>query len=134
MRFEPQTPEAGVATLFIVVAISLAVVSIGILAAIQGNSSIFAGKSESQAERANFLAETGVQDALMRIARDKSYGGSYTITETDGVISVNIISDSDKTVSSTATVTWQNNTIQRVRSAIVVVASSTGKITSITWQ
>ncbi|MEK7147024.1 MAG: hypothetical protein AAB772_02080, partial [Patescibacteria group bacterium] len=53
--------QAGVAGLLIIVSIALFVFAISIYLAVQSNTSIFAGQFESQADKAQFLAESGIQ-------------------------------------------------------------------------
>jgi len=123
--------RSGIAGLLVTVAVSLFILSIGILIAAQGGTSIFAGQAAAQANRAQFLAETGVEDALVRLARYKGYTGSYALTEVDGTVAVSVSgASSTPTIVSTSTVSNGVNTVQRTIQAQLTIDGD-GKITSI---
>lgn len=121
----------GIAGLLIIVIISMFLLSVGILLAIQGNVSIFSGQFESQADRAQFLAESGIQDAIIKLARNKNYTGSYTITETDGTVDVNVAAGTPIVVRATSTVSRAFSNVKRAMKAEVTLDAD-GKITNIT--
>jgi hypothetical protein len=113
-----------------VTAVALFLVAIGVLIALQSGTSIFAGQVEAQADRAQFLAETGIEDALMKVARDKTYTQSYTITETDGTIAVNVASGPPVVITATSTVVRNQTTVQRTMQAQVTLDAD-GVITGV---
>ncbi len=120
--------ENGVVALLTAIIIGLFLFSVGALLAVQGNTSIFSGQFTTQSDKAEALAQAGVSDALIRLARNRSYSGSYIITETDGVANV--------TVSATGTITSvgvvANGKEQSQRTIVAAVTSdSDGKLTSI---
>lgn len=127
----------GIVALTTVVIIALFLFSVGVLLAIQSRTSIISGQLEDQANQAQFLAEAGIQDAFIKIARDKDYVGTYTITETDPVLSVKkvdvTVATSSPTVSivvATSTVARGSESVQRAIRATVTYDSN-GKITNI---
>ncbi len=125
----------GIVALMTVVIIALFLFSVGILLAIQSRTSIISGKLANQADQAQFLAETGVQDALIKIARNKDYTGAYTIAQNDDPsfdvkqVAVNIATSSGTTsvIVATSTVTRSGDSIQRTIQATVTYDSN-GKI------
>ena len=120
----------GIAALIMVMVIALFLFSLGVLVAIQGNTSIFAGQFEGQANRAQFLAQTGIEDAKLKLARDSTYTGTYTITETDGTIAVRVTSGTPTTINVTSTVTRNGENSQRSMWTQVTI-DGTGKITTV---
>lgn len=126
--------ETGVVALITVVILALLLFGIGTLLTIQSESSVSSGRLTNQADRAQFLAETGAQDALIRIARDKSYSGTSTITETDGSVDINVTinSTTSTTVTATSSVTQAGDTVKRSIRVDVVFVGADGEILSVT--
>ncbi len=122
----------GVVALITAIVVALFIFTAAALMATQGDVTIYSGQIQSQYGRAQYLAEAGIQDALLKVARIKSYSGSYTITETDGTVdvSVAVISSTTTLVNATSTVTWTDNTVKRSIKAQVTLDTD-GKITSI---
>ncbi len=123
----------GAVALITAIIIALFLFSVASLLLIQSNTSISSGQFETQADRAQFLAETGVQHALINIARDSSYVSASTITETDGTINITITQPLATTsiIVATSSVTQGSETVQWTVKATVVYTTS-GTITSVT--
>ena len=126
-----RSSKSGIVALLTVVIISLFLFSVGILLGVQGNTSIFSGQFTTQADKAQSLAETGIQDAALRISRDASSSGSYTLSETDGTSTVTITSGSPIIVDATGTVGSGKDVAQRAIRAQVTVDAD-GVITDVT--
>jgi hypothetical protein len=136
MRFLPiseysRNGQKGIAALLMVMTIAFFLFIVGILIAVQGNTSIFAGQFEGQGDRAQFLAQAGIDDAKIRLARDSTFSGSYTITATDGTVAVSVTAGTPVTIRATSTVTRNGESSQRAMQALVSIDSN-GKITSAT--
>jgi Tfp pilus assembly protein PilV len=128
----PRSARSGIAGLIIVVSIAFFLLAVGILVAIQGNTSVVSDQLAAQADRAQFLAQTGIDDALMKIARNKTYSGSYVIAEANGTVNVSVVTDSaSSTIISTSTVAVGPNSVQRTVQASAYL-NSDGIITSVT--
>lgn len=123
--------QDGIAGILIIVSIALFVFAIGVYIAVQSNTSIFAGQFESQADKAQFLAESGIQDAILKLGRNKNYTGNYTLTETDGNIDINVTGVAPVIVRATSTVSKAFSVVKRAMRADVTIDAD-GKITNIT--
>lgn len=123
--------EDGIAGILIIVSIALFVFAISVYMAVQSNTSIFAGQFESLGDKAQFLAESGIQDAILKLGRNKNYTGSYTLIETDGSVDVNVAAGTPVVVSATSTVSRSASVIKRAMRAEVQIDAD-GKITNIT--
>lgn len=125
-------PAAGVAALATILVISIFLLAVGFLVAIRGGTSIFSGQFEAQATKAQFLAEAGIQDALIRLARNASTSATYTLTDTDWTVDISITPPSTSTavVIATSTVTQGFATVKRAIRADVTMDTN-GKITTV---
>lgn len=90
-------------------------------------------KNTSKVEEADMCkaaAESGIEDALLRILRNSSYTvGTYTLTLNGGNINVNVTnSGSSYTITSSGTC---NNTVQTIKATASI---SNNAIANITWQ
>ena len=122
----------GIAALATIITMSAFLLAVGILVLIRGGTSVTTGQYAAQAERAQFLAEAGVQDSLIKLARNKDYSSAgYTISENDGITTVSVTQGSQVVILSTARVTQADAIITRVIRAEVTLDSN-GKITAIT--
>jgi len=120
----------GVVALLTTIIIALFLFSIGILLGTQTNTSIFAGQFANQADKAEALAQTGVQDALIKLGRNASTSEVYTLVETDGTIAVSIATGTPAIVNATGTVTRGKETVQRGIQAQVTI-NADGQITNV---
>jgi len=104
--------------------------AVGFLIAIRGNTSIFSGQLGGEATKAQFVAEAGIQDALMKLARDASSTATYTLTDTDWTVDISI-AQNPIVVTATSTVTQGATAVKRTIRANVTIDGN-GKITSVT--
>jgi len=88
--------------------------------------------TDAQANRAQFLAESGVQDAILKIARNSNASSSYTLTEADGAVNISITANSatSSTIFATSTVTQAGNNVGWTMRADITLDAD-GKIISI---
>lgn len=123
--------RSGIAALALAIFVALFIFATIILLTGQGNNSISSGIYGSQADKAKYLSETGIQDGKLRIARNKNINTSYTITETDGTIDVKISTTSNTQfiVVSTGTVSGAGVTTQWAKQAQITIDTD-GKIAS----
>ncbi|MEK7465510.1 MAG: hypothetical protein AAB631_01910 [Patescibacteria group bacterium] len=121
----------GIVSLATVLVITLFLLSVSILMGIQSGTSVFTGFSERTAEVAQALAETGIQDATLKLARNKDYAGSYTLTESDGsTTDISVTQGNPVVVVATSTVAKPLGTIKRSLRASITIDSN-GVITTI---
>lgn len=85
--------------LLIFMIIALTVTSAGVMVVLVNSIS---SSSISQSQEVYFIAESGIEDALLRLARDPNYGGE-NVTVGSGTTAVTISGGSTKTITSTAT-------------------------------
>ena len=123
--------NTGIAALITVITVTLFLISVGFLIANRGGSSIFSGQYESQATHTQFLADTGIHDALIKLARDKDYTGSYALSDANWTVDISVASSGDKIITATSSVTTANITINRTMQATVIVDTD-GKIINVT--
>ena len=120
----------GIIALITVILVSLFLFSLITVLSIQGDTAIISGQLGTQADRAEYLARAGLEDATIKIARIKNYSGSYTLIETDGTVDVRISTSSPTQfqINVTSTVTQANATVKWGLHAEVTLDSN-GKIT-----
>lgn len=123
----------GIVSLATVLVIALFLFSVEILIGVQAGSSIFTGFSERNAEVAQALAETGIQDATLKLARNKDYAGSYTLTESDGsTTDIFVAQGTPVIVVATSTISKPLGIIKRgIRATITFDGQGNGVVTSI---
>ena len=122
----------GVIALITAIVIALFLFSVGILLGVQGNTSIFSGQSTNQSDKAEALAQTGIEDALIKLGRNASYTGSYNLTETDGTIAITVSSGiGNMLIASTGTVVTGKESVQRKIQATVTFAADGQSIASV---
>lgn len=127
---QPRSPESGVAALITIIVIAAFLLAIGFFIMTKGGTSLFSGQFESQAAKAQFAAEAGIQDALMKLARNKNLTGSYTLSDSDWSVDVAVISSTPMLIFATSTVTQAFATVKRAIRADVAITNY-GKITNI---
>lgn len=126
--------ERGIIALAVVIGLAIFLFSVSTLMLIQSGTSISLGKFQNQADRAQTLAEAGVQDALARISRDSTYAGTVTLSQSDDETietSVTANSSTTSTIVTTATVLQGGDRVKRTIRALVTYTTS-GDITAIT--
>lgn len=101
MRKKKTYTEKGQALviLLIFMIIALTVTSAGVMAVLVNSIS---ASSISQSQEVYFIAESGIENALLRLARDPNYTGE-NVTVGSGATAVNVSGESTKTITSTAT-------------------------------
>lgn len=122
--------QKGIAALVTIMTIMLFLVSVGFLVANLSLSSIGGEQNESYATEAQFLAEAGIQDALMRLARDASSTDSFTITDGSSTVAVAITTGSPVIITATSTIQGVAITVSRTIQATVTIDGD-GKITAV---
>lgn len=121
----------GIVSLATVLVIALFLFSVGILIGVQSGSSVFSGFAGKNAEIAQALAEAGIQDATLKLARNKDYAGSYTLTQASGsTIDISVTQGTPVVVVATSTVVQPLGTLKRSIRASVTMDSN-GVITSV---
>jgi hypothetical protein len=83
-KFKIQNSKSGAATLPSIIALTIFILAIGIGITAIGLSESLVSLGSSQSAQAFIFAEAGAKDALIRIARDKTYSGSYTLEFVSG--------------------------------------------------
>jgi Tfp pilus assembly protein PilX len=96
--------QRGIAALVTVMTITLFLISVAFLVANVSRSGVLGQANEAHATRAQFLAEAGIQDALIRLARDSSSTDSFTIADGSSTVSVAITAGSPVIITATSTV------------------------------
>jgi hypothetical protein len=122
--------SSGIVAIAMIMAIIGILTAIGFFIAIKGGASLFTGQFGAQAEKAQSAAEAGIQDALMKIARDKTISGSYSISSTDWDVQVSITTGSTIIVVATGTASQAGQIVNRVIRAEINVDAD-GKIINI---
>lgn len=120
----PYVNGQALVMLLFYVAIALTVISFSIALTI---SNSLGSMQEEQGNHALEIAESGAENALLRLVRDPSYGGE-TLTVGSGDATVTIGGQDTKTITSTGV----TNGFTRVVEAEVAI--SDGTITLLSWQ
>ncbi len=129
-RIKDQGSRNGIAAIALTLIFTLFLFSAAILLGVRGNTATFQSQFSDQGARARVLAESGVDDALLRVGRDKNYTGNFTIQEDDGSVQVSVVSGSPVVIIATSTVTKGKDIINRTIRA-EVTQDADGGITSI---
>ena len=90
------------------------------------NNSIVSSQYEI-GQTAYFLAESGAEEAILRLLRDPEYMGG-TLTMADGSITITVTGVSPKTILSTSTV---GTTIRKIQ---VIVSNADNILTVLSWR
>ena len=101
MKKKKTYPEKGQALIILLIfmIIALTVTSAGVRVVLVNSIS---ASSISQSQEVYFIAESGIENALLRLARDPNYTGENVIVGS-GTTAVTISGGSTKTITSTAT-------------------------------
>ena len=131
-RSQGQRGQAALVTSFL---IGVTVLFAGITMSFLATSFLEATYGFEAASRASVAAGSGIQDALLQLARNKDFNpGTYSIPLGSATTTVTITRDSPVagkiTILSTSTI---NRYEQRLR-AIVSISTSTGQVDLISWQ
>ncbi len=110
--------------LLVFVAMAMAVVVAAVSVVVNSTT---AGSQYEIGQTAYLLAESGAEEAMLRLLRDPAYAGE-TLTTIDGAVTIAVTGSSQKTIVSTATV---SSTVRKIQ----VVAGYTNNIlTVISWK
>lgn len=127
--------KSGQSFLALVVLIGAIVAVVGVLVAFLANSLVDTGYGLAAAAKADSIANSGVQDALLKFDRNgNSWNpGSYTVSVGSGTAIVSVTQSSTAgyaTIQSSATVSG------RTRKVSVVVAENmvSGQVSVVSWQ
>ncbi|MEK7547025.1 MAG: hypothetical protein AAB536_02500 [Patescibacteria group bacterium] len=110
--------------------------SIGVTVAILAASFLSSGYGFQAANKATVLGYAGVEDALMKLARNKDFSSTSAYSVPVGGDSASVTVNQNSPVSgqakiiSTATVSFQQKKIQ----VVVSVNQTTGQIDVVSWQ
>lgn len=126
--------DSGVAALTTILGIGLVVAlmgaALGLLAFLEGSI----GFSHVKSQEAFLVAQSGASDALMRLARDKTFTSpsGYTLAVGNGTSTVTVTSPafSQKTITSQGEVSARKRKVE----VKIVVDDRTGNITVLSWQ
>ncbi|HLC99578.1 MAG TPA: hypothetical protein VJC11_01295 [Patescibacteria group bacterium] len=120
--------QRGVALLPVILVLFGLVAVVGIAIAAVSVSEGLISVTKDASDEAFVIAESGVQDALMKLARDKDFtsGGGYTLSVSGGTATITVTGSvpGTKTITSTGTL---NSKSRRIQAAVTVDAN--GKIT-----
>ena len=113
--------EKGMAlvTVLIFTVVAIIVITLGIMLMViqTGSSSKVASSQEAM-----FVAESAMENALIRLLRDPNYSGE-TLTFTNGTATINVTGTSTKTVTVTSDVLSSNRTIEVILDEVDGVSS-----------
>ena len=129
--FFMHSPVCGFAALAVVFAMSLFVIA-GLAL-----TSVYVSASRSrhfgaEANHAQFLAETGIEEGLLRLARNQYYAGGYILPLGDGAVALSVVnSGGTARVTATGTVTFASEAIARTILALVTLDAE-GNVLSVT--
>lgn len=123
----------GIAALIAVITITLFLFSVTFLVVNLGGSVIFKGQYGADAARAQFVADAGVQDALIKKARDQSYTGTYSISDSDWTVDISVTGTSSVVIVATSTITNRTPQTQRTIQADVTLDAD-GKVLTLSKQ
>ena len=135
LLFSRYRARQGIAALIAVMTITLFLISVAFLIANVSRSTIGGSVNESNSTRAQFLAEAGIQDALMKLARDQDLNTTFTINDTSSNMSstvvVNVVTGSPVIITATSTISGAGGiSISRTLQATVTLDAD-GNVTSI---
>lgn len=82
----------------------------------------------SQGENALVVAETGAENALLRLLRDPSYPGDAALPIGEGSATITVVGNTEKTIDSVGTV---GSMVRRVQ---VIVNLVGGQLTVLSWR
>lgn len=123
--------QSGVALLPVILVLFGLVAVVGIAIAAVSVSEGLISVTKDASDEAFVIAESGVQDALMKLARDKDFtsAGGYTLSVSGGTATIVVPSGAfPKTVSSTGTLNSRTRKIN-----VVVNDAGNGKIVQTSW-
>lgn len=132
------TDQRGVASIPVALSLIMLVIAVGLMiASLSAGERLLAGNL-TDSSRAAYYAQSGVRDALERLARNKSYSGSYSIDMAAGGCSAPFagcatVAVNDGAGTKIASSTGRVGDIYR-RVQVEVTLDSNGLITAHSWQ
>ena len=127
-RFKIQD-ERGVALLPMILVLFGLVMVVGVAIAGISVSENTISSTKDASDEALAIAESGIQDALMRLARDKDFtSAGYNLSVSGGTATIIVPSGSSKDITSSGTLNSKTRKIQ-----LTVNADANGKITQTGW-
>ena len=127
-RFKIQD-ERGVALLPVILVLFGLVMVVGVAIAGISVSENTISSTKDASDEALAIAESGIQDALMKLARDKDFtSAGYNLSVSGGTATIIVPSGSSKDITSSADLNGKKRKIQ-----LTVNADANGKITQTGW-
>jgi len=120
----------GVALLPVILVLFGLVMVVGVAIAGISVSENTISSTKDASDEALAIAESGIQDALMKLARDKDFTsvGGYNLSVSGGTATIIVPSGSSKDITSSGTLNSKTRKIQ-----LTVNADANGKITQTGW-
>jgi len=119
----------GVALLPVILVLFGLVMVVGVAIAGISVSENTISSTKDASDEALAIAESGIQDALMRLARDKDFtSAGYNLSVSGGTATIIVPSGSSKDITSTGALNNKSRKIQ-----LTVNADANGKITQTGW-
>src|SRR3989344_8944732 len=122
--------QRGVALLPVILVLFGLVMVVGVAIAGISVSENTISSTKDASDEALAIAESGIQDALMKLARDKDFTsvGGYNLSVSGGTATIIVPSGSSKDITSTGAL---NNKTRKIQ--LTVNADANGKITQSGW-
>ena len=125
------TGQVAMTTVFLIGSFILLIVLTLAFISISGVSSNYAVRS---GEKAYSVASAGLEDALLRLARNSTANLSYTFNVGSDTANVTIANNGATTGRATITATSVVGSSQRALQAVVSIVTSTGQVSLASWQ
>jgi hypothetical protein len=130
-----RTKQSGVVALTTILAIGLLVlvfgVALGFLSFLEG----IIGFSQAKSQEAFFASQSGASDALMRLARDKTFSSAgYTINIGQGTSTIVVLANNPIIGQNLITSTGEASGRKRKIEVKVAVDNTSGHLTIISWR
>lgn len=125
--------KKGMALLPLIIVLSLVIIAIGSAMMTSGFIESLTTKSEIESKKSFFYSDSGVEDALLKTARNKDFTGTWSLPVPSGAsssVSTTSTKPGYRNIESSADVFQKKRKIQ----TDVEINENTGKIESINWQ
>src|SRR3989344_4231985 len=124
----------GQAALSTVLLIGGIIVLIGMSIAFLASSFLNSSQGYRQAQRAQAVVISGVEDALMQLARNKDFASTgYSLAVGSSTASVSVTQDSPSTGQVTVVASSSVSSYQRTARVVISRNASTSQITVVSW-
>lgn len=124
--------QKGIIDLSTIIIISLIILAIGLSLLSGGFLQNLIGVTSVKSQEAFYLSDSGTQDALIKVARNKNFtntGYSPNITDSGETLNIVVSGSDTKTIQSSSDIQNRNRNIQ-----MNISLNSDGQITSYSWQ